>query len=321
MKKEMNMDYIHVIEDLDSKSTASREFVQYYKDMCKAFEDSELGLEGGRRIFSKWGDYGSEPGKVDYVEVDADGVSCMWLIPKESIDDRVIICCHGGGYTYGSMFSHRKAYAHQVKEAGCIGILVNYRNTPEYDWPAPLEDVVTVYQWLLEKGYKPEHIAITGDSCGGALSLSVPLTLKERNLPMLAASMPICPWCDLMATTPIYDYNEKDVLNSKGLVQGCGIILKDAGHDITDPHLAPMYLSVEDMKGFPPTYIQVGGCENFVDEAKVVAATAKEAGVDIRLDIVGAMQHSFNQIAGGCMDADRALQRYANWLRPILDME
>ena len=310
--------YVNYIPDMDSQSKASQDFTNYYINLCEAMSAPDYVMEEGRRLFEKWGDCAAEPRGVDYIEFEADGVTCMWTLPKNCSEDRVLLCCHGGGYTYGSMYSHRKAYAHMAKQIGCKGLLVNYRNTPENKWPAPLEDVVKVYKWLLDQGYKPEHIAITGDSCGGALSVSATLTILEQKLPKPAAVMPICPWFDLEATTPIYDTNDKDVLNPREAIIAFGNVLKDAGEDIHDPHLAPMYL--KDMTGFPPVYMQVGGYENFVDETVIVADTAHASGVDVKVDVVGHMQHSFHQLAGNCKDADAAIQRFADWVKPLLGL-
>ncbi|MGO5159761.1 MULTISPECIES: hypothetical protein [unclassified Bilifractor] len=57
-----------------------------------------------------------------------------------------------------------------------------------------------------------------------------------------------------------------------------------------------------------------------VDEAVIVADTAHDSGVDIRVDIVGHMQHGFHQLAGNCKDADAAIERYAEWVRPLLGL-
>ena len=310
--------YVNYISDLDSNCNAAKEFIEYYNTLRTTLEKPDCTLEEGRRLFEKWGDLAAEPREVDYIEFDADGILCMWVLPKKRTDDRVLMCCHGGGYTYGSIYSHRKAYAHMAKQIGCRGLLINYRNTPENKWPAPLEDVVKVYEWLLKNGYKPQHIAITGDSCGGALSVSTALTILEKKLPMLAAVMPICPWFDLMGTTPKYETNDKDALNPKKSIQAYGNVLKNAGTDIKDPHLAPMYL--KSMAGFPPIYIQVGGDENMEDEAIIFADTAYKTGANIRVDVVGHMQHGFHQLAGNCKDADEAILRFANWVKPLLGL-
>ncbi|MDH7461198.1 hypothetical protein QEG73_07900 [Chitinophagaceae bacterium 26-R-25] len=45
-----------------------------------------------RDINENWQSLTSEPGSVDYIEVDAGGVQAMWAIPKESFGDRVLLC-------------------------------------------------------------------------------------------------------------------------------------------------------------------------------------------------------------------------------------
>ena len=208
-----------------------------------------------------------------------------------------------------------------AKAIGCRALLVDYRQTPEYEWPAPLEDVIRVYRKLLDAGIEAKHIAFTGDSCGGAINFSLLLCLKERNMPLPAAIMPISPWIDCMASTSLYDTNDKDILNSKEAIMGFGMSLKSAGVDVYDPHVAPVHLTEEQMTGFPPIYITVGGYENMVEEAEIVAATACRAGVDIKLDIVEHMQHSFTQAAGGCKNADNQIRRFAEWVRPYLGIQ
>ena len=40
-----------------------------------------------------WGDITTEPGGVDYLEVDAGGVPAMWVEPHGAARDRVIVYC------------------------------------------------------------------------------------------------------------------------------------------------------------------------------------------------------------------------------------
>ena len=65
-----------------------------------------------------WGDITTEPGGVDYLEVEADGVPAMWIEPHGAARDRVIVYLHGGGFVGGSLYTHRKLVAHLAKAAG-----------------------------------------------------------------------------------------------------------------------------------------------------------------------------------------------------------
>ena len=93
-------------------SVQSDELVRLYVGWAAELRSNpEKSLEELRRLFSHWGDVTTDPGGVDYIEVDAGGVPAMWAIPKGASQDCVLLCSHGGGYVAGSMFSHRKISA------------------------------------------------------------------------------------------------------------------------------------------------------------------------------------------------------------------
>jgi len=72
-----------------------------------------------------------------------------------------------------------------------------------------LKDSITVYQWLLLTGYKPENIVIAGESAGGGLCLATPLALKERNVLCQPAAVAISPWTDLTCSSDSYRTKNK----------------------------------------------------------------------------------------------------------------
>lgn len=277
----------------------------------------EMPLDEMRDMFDHWGDITGEPGGVDYVEVDAGGVEAMWAIPKGCADDRVALCTHGGGYVCGSMYSHRKMFGHIAKAIGCKALIVHYRRAPECTHPTAVDDSVTAYAWLLEQGYKPEHMCTTGDSAGGALSTSVLLGIRAKNLPLPAAAMPMSPWYDPQGTGESLKTNaDKDTLVKPDVLKGmAATFLGDASP--TDP-LANL-LEAE-IAGLPPIYIQVGGYETLLDDSTRFADKARDSGVDIKLDIFPEMQHVFQFMAGNAPEADDAVQRMADWVKPKLGL-
>ena len=91
----------------------------------------EMPLDELRHMLEKWGSITGEPGGVDYIETDCGEVAAMWAAPKNCAQDRVLLCAHGGGYVVGSMYTHRKTYAHVAKATGCRALIVDYRRAPE----------------------------------------------------------------------------------------------------------------------------------------------------------------------------------------------
>jgi acetyl esterase/lipase len=268
-----------------------------------------------------------EPGGVDYVEVDAGGVPAMWAVPHGCAEDRVLLCIHGGGFISGSMYTHRKLFAHLAKAAGARALLVGYRLLPAGGrgelphrkglHPAPVDDVVTAYRWLLGQEIGAGHIAFAGDSAGGGLAITAQLRARDAGLPLPAAAMPISPWVDMeVAGETMLSNHGRDALFTKPWVEqlAAGFLGESSPRD---PLANPLHA---DLTGLGPVYIQVGDQELLLDDSRRLAEHARQAGVDVRLDVFGGQQHTFQMAAGRAPEADDAIRRLAEWVRPNLGL-
>lgn len=277
-----------------------------------------LSLEEARDKNENWQMLTAEPGGLDYAETDANGVQALWAVPKDCTADRVLLCFHGGGYFVGSMFTHRKMYAHLAKRIGCRALIINYSLVPEQTHPKQVNESVAAYEWLLEKGIQPGHIAVAGDSAGGGLTISVTLALKERGLPLPAALMAISPWLDLEGTGESMETNSgKDLIFSKEWVKSMAQMFVGQEGSLKDPLASPLY---GDLAGLPPVYIHVGGDELLLDDSILFAEAADKAGVDIKVDVFPGMQHTFQMAAGRAPESDESLSRLSDWVRPLLGL-
>lgn len=277
----------------------------------------QMPIEELRDMLDKCGDLARDPGGVDYLEVDAAGTPCLWAVPKGCNPDRVLLSLHGGGCVTGSRFSHRKLFAHLAKAVGCRALIVDYARAPEQQHPSQVNECVKVYQWLLDHHLKAEHIATVGDSAGGNLCTTVVLAARDKKLPLPAAVMPLSPWYDMEATAPSFETNAKvDHLITRDLSLNMSQLYLGAASP-KDPLANPLHA---DYRGFPPTYIQVGGYETILDDALRVAERAKAAGVEVRCDVFPEMQHVFQFMAGKAPEADDAIQKLAAWVKPRLGL-
>jgi epsilon-lactone hydrolase len=301
-------------------STTTQDLVAaLYERWSAAFAaEPEMPLEKWRALIEEWPQVTAEPGGVDYVEVDAGGVPAMWIAPKAATQDRVILAIHGGGFVTGSMYTHRKLFGHLAKAVGVRALAVNYRQAPEHTHPAPVEDVVAAYRWLLEQGIDASHIAFTGDSAGGGLAVTAMLLARDRGLPLPAAGMPLSPWFDYEATGASQATNaDTDKLLNKefGLVLA-GMFLGESG-DPQDPYVNPIYGK---LAGLPPMYLQVSDAETLLDDSRSFTEQARAAGVEVRLDVFPGQQHTFQMAAGRSPIADDAIARLGEWVRPHLGL-
>ena len=266
-----------------------------------------------------WGDLTAEPREVDYLETAAGGRPAMWAVPKRSSPDRVLLCIHGGGFVSGSMYTHRKMFGHLAKATGARALLVDYRLLPEGGaYPVPVNEVAAAYRWLLDQGTAASHVAFAGDSVGAWLAVTVALRARDQGLPRPAAALLVSPAVDMEVNGESFAANrDKDPFFRRELVRGLIRSFLGEAADPRDPLVNPLHA---DLTGHGPVYIQVGGDETLLDDGRLLNDRARKAGVDVRLDVFPGMLHTFQMAAGRAPEADDAIRRMADWVRPKLGL-
>jgi monoterpene epsilon-lactone hydrolase len=277
---------------------------------------SRAGLtpEAAREFDQRWGDVATEPGGVDYVETTAAGVRAMWLRPAGCVEGKVLLCLHGGGFVSGSMYTHRRLYAHIAKQTGVRALVLDYRRLPDDPHPAAAEDTAAAYGWLLCEGY--ERVAVVGDSAGGGLALGLAITCE---LPVPATVVGLSCWTDMTLSGPSVETNRQtDALfggdhpmDLDGMVD---IVLGGPGRNRQDPRASPLH---GDLTRLPATYLQVSATEMLLDDTLRLADAARDA---VRVDVFAGQQHTFQMAAGRSPVADEAVARIAAWLRDRLEV-
>ena len=111
-----------------------------------------------------------------------DGFTGAWVLPKDQRREGVILYLHGGGYTCGSLDYATGFGSMLAVQTGTRVFCAAYRLAPEHPFPAPVEDALESYQYLLQKGYRPSRIVLCGESAGGGLCYALCLILKDLNM-------------------------------------------------------------------------------------------------------------------------------------------
>jgi monoterpene epsilon-lactone hydrolase len=126
---------------------------------------------------------------VTVQKVDANGVPAEWTAAPDADASSAILYLHGGGYVICSLESHRHLAAEVGRAAGTRTLAIDYRLAPEHPFPAPVDDTLAAYRYLLDSGIKAERIAMAGDSAGGGLVVAAMLAIREAGL-----ALPACGW-------------------------------------------------------------------------------------------------------------------------------
>jgi epsilon-lactone hydrolase len=217
------------------------------------------------------------PSGVTVSELDADGVPGIWIEASGSDSSRVVLFFHGGGYIFMSSRSHGGVVAALSHTCRASVAAVDYRRAPEHPFPAPVDDALTAYRWLL-RSFDASRVVLAGDSAGGGLVIAALLGARDEGLPMPAAGICFSPWTDLAVTGASADEADDPVVDGEALRMMATAYL--SGADATTPTASPLY---GDLRGLPPLHVQVGTRESLLDDSRRFVARAKDAGVDVTL--------------------------------------
>lgn len=244
------------------------------------------------------------PSGVSCSPVEAGGVPAEWHIADGVDENKVILYVHGGGYVMGSVGTHRDMTSRLSTAAGARVLSLNYRLAPEHPFPAPVDDAVAAYGWLLDQGISPSNIAIAGDSAGGGLALAALIAIRDAGQPLPAAGVGISPWVDMegtgesMTTRAAAD----PVVQKEGLLGMAKLYLGDT--DPKNPLAAPLHAN---LAGLPPLLIQVGDAETLLDDSTRFAERARKSDVDVTLRVWDEMPHVWHMFAAVLPEAQQAI--------------
>jgi acetyl esterase/lipase len=255
------------------------------------------------------------PSDVDYEPVDAGGVPAEWTVAPGAHPDRTLVYFHGGGYNAGSIGSHRGLVTELARAAGVRVLSVDYRLAPEHPYPAAVDDAVAAARFVWKQGARPESVAFGGDSAGGGLALAALLALRDAGDPLPAAAVGLSPWTDL--TLSGASFHAKAAVDPM-VKPGSLALSRDRyvpAHEADAPTASPIFA---DLRGLPPLLIQVGTAECLLDDSTRLAERARQAGVDVTLEVWDEMIHVWQAFFGMLPEARQAIDGIAAFLRTRL---
>lgn len=229
-----------------------------------------------------------------------------------------VLYLHGGAYAMGSAAASVGLVSEIARRAAATALSVDYRLAPEHPFPAAVDDALTAYRALLDRGTRAGSIAVTGESAGGGLALALLLAIRDAGLPQPSSATVLSPWTDLtqsggtMATRAEAD----PALTRRALQVRAADYL--AGADPRAPLASPLYA---DLRGLPPLLIQTGGREILLDDALRLAARAARADVPVTLQTFPGAPHVFQGFAPLVEEAACALDHVAAFINSHTEPE
>jgi epsilon-lactone hydrolase len=214
------------------------------------------------------------------------GVPGEWTRPRSGRSGGTVLYLHGGGYVGTSPRMYGVFAAWLARRTGCDVFVPDLRLAPEFPFPADLEDAAAAMHGLLAEGVTPEELVIAGDSSGGGLATTlVAAEVVTESLPVAAVVL-LSPEVNLQLDLPsVRDNARLDILP-------WNIPTAAYLHGV-DPS-SPLVSAVsQDLEGWPPTFVSVGGDEMFRDGIRRFSFHLGEADVDAEVHEEPGMFHVY----------------------------
>ncbi|KYK54889.1 hypothetical protein DCS_06850 [Drechmeria coniospora] len=284
-------------------------------------------------------------------------------IPEREKYDRLVAECsrpttvlylHGGAYYLLDPSSHRPTTKKLAKISQGRCYSVRYRLAPRHPFPAALLDAFVSYLTLLfpppdayHEPVRPEHVVISGDSAGGALTLALLQLLLElrrqrrqvlwyaemRDVPLPAAVACNSPWLDITHSFPsfdpsapaAFDYLPKPAPSAaRANLAPCSVwpanpprkYLYAADDLVTHPLASP--IMARSWAGAPPVYVCTGW-ELLADEDRFLARKLAADGVPVVFEEYEAMPHCFAMLLTATPAARLCFDAWGGFIRKAVE--
>ena len=217
----------------------------------------------------------------------------------ENHKDKVLINLHGGGFM-GCWPGCAELESIPLAARGYRVVSINYRQSPEHEFPAASEDVAAVYTQLL-KDYPAEKIGIYGCSAGGMLTSMSVAWFHKYNIPLPGAVGVLCAGLGLrkegFAGDSVYftaatgearnppQYPKPENSQPRRLPYL-------ANAEIDSPLVSPVN-HVEYLAAFPPTLMVTGIRSTELSSVVYGHSQLVKQGIDAQLHVWEGMFHGF----------------------------
>ncbi|TFK82143.1 hypothetical protein K466DRAFT_556975 [Polyporus arcularius HHB13444] len=217
----------------------------------------------------------------------------------------VLVWWHGGGWAIGDLDmddNHLRTIAVELKLAI---VNVDYRLSPEFQFPTPFEDCYTALKWVAENAAElqidlKKGFLVGGDSAGGNMSAAI--ALKARDDPFFAGRQLTGQYLREPAVAAPGGHPEKYKAEIKSFDKytDTPLLNRELVMRYFEAYAPPPYdlrvspIGASSHAGLPPAFIQIQEFDPVHDDGPLYERVLREAGVPVKLIEYAGCLHGFH---------------------------
>jgi len=204
---------------------------------------------------------------------------------------------HGGGWVLGDFPTHERLVRDLVVYSGAAAVFVDYTPSPEAGYGVAINQAYGATRWVASHG-KEIHVdgsrlAVAGNSVGGNMAAVVSLMAKDKGGPKLRAQVLMWPVTDAGFDTASYHQFANGYFLTRNMMKWFWDNYTTDAAARKEIYASPLQAPIEQLKGLPPTMVQVAEFDVLRDEGEAYARKLSEAGVEVTPLRVNGVVHDY----------------------------
>lgn len=195
----------------------------------------------------------------------------------------VFIFIHGGGWVLGDYPTHKRLVRDLVVGSGAAAVFVNYTPAPEAHYPQATNEIYAATKWVAEHGDEinvdGKKLGVVGNSVGGNMTAVTCLMAKDKHGPEIKVAVMMWPVTNADFTEDSYITYAQDRFLTTPLMKWMWDLYLPDINKRKEIYASPLQASIEELKGLPPTLIQVAENDILSDEGVAYGRKLADAGV------------------------------------------
>jgi acetyl esterase len=231
----------------------------------------------------------------------------------------IIVYYHGGGWVYGSVDQSEAICRRLANAMGAIVVSIEYRLSPEYKFPIPLQDCYDATKWVAKNANAllgdSNKLIVCGDSAGGNLAAAVALMAQEEKLFSIAGQLLIYPILTTDLEQEHYENSlDKSIISLKNMQFFINAYLSSP-EDRNNPYVAP--LKSKNLAGLPPCFIITAEHDALKYEGALYREALYKAGTQVQLKCYPGVIHGFLGFSMADAVKEEAMEDMRAWVNSL----